>query len=57
MRGWHRGRTKCERSGRSILVGKIYERILVDRVNRVTGGLIDDEHGGFRADLHTKADR
>ena len=28
---------------------KIYEGILVDRVHRVTEGLIDDEQGGFRA--------
>ena len=31
------------------MVGKIYAGILVDRVCRVTGGLIDDEQGGFRA--------
>ena len=30
------------------LVGKIYAGILVDRVSRVTGGLIDDEQGDFR---------
>ena len=30
------------------LVGKIYARILVDRVCRLTGVLIDDEQGGFR---------
>ena len=40
---------------------KIYEGILVDRVHRVTEGLIDDEQGGFRAGrgsvFHTKADR
>ena len=30
------------------VVGKIYEEILVDRVRRVTGGLTDDEQGGFR---------
>ena len=28
---------------------KIYTGILVDRVLTVTGGLIDDEQGGFRA--------
>ena len=44
--------------------GKIYVRILVDGVGRVTGGLIDDEQvdfragrGMFRSDLHHKADR
>ena len=31
------------------LVGKIYAGILVDRVCRVTRGLIDDEQGSFRA--------
>ena len=31
------------------VVGKIYARILLDRVRRVTGGLIDDEQGGFRS--------
>ena len=42
-------------------VGKIYAGILI--VCRVTGGLIDDEQGGFRgegvcrSDLHTEADR
>ena len=42
---------------------EIYEGILIDRVRRVSGGLIDDEQEGFRAgrgcrsDLHTKADR
>ena len=30
------------------MVGKIYAGILVDRVCKVTGGLIDDEQGGFR---------
>ena len=29
------------------VVGKIYAGILVDRVHRVTGGLVDDEQGGF----------
>ena len=45
------------------VVGKIYPWILVDRVRRVTGGLIEDEQGGFRvgkwvcrSDLHTKTD-
>ena len=31
------------------MVGKIYAGILVDRVHRVTGGLIDGEQQGFRA--------
>ena len=31
------------------LVGKIYAGILVDRVHRVTLGLIDDMQRGFRA--------
>ena len=31
------------------MVGKIYEGILVNRVHKVTEGLIDDEQGGFRA--------
>ena len=31
------------------VVGKIYTGILVDRVRRVTWGLIDDDQGGFRA--------
>ena len=31
------------------VIGKIYAGILVDRVCRVTGGLIDDEQRGFRA--------
>ena len=31
------------------VVGKIYAGILIDIVRRVTGGLIDDEEGGFRA--------
>ena len=30
------------------VIGKIYAEILVDRVHIVTGGLIDDEQGGFR---------
>ena len=30
------------------MVGKIYAGILVDRVRRVTGRLIDDELGAFR---------
>ena len=29
-------------------IEKIYEGILVDRVRKVTEGLIDDEQGGFR---------
>ena len=46
------------------VVGKIYAGISVDRVRRVTGGLIDDEQWGVleqggwcRSDLDTKADR
>ena len=31
------------------VVRKIYAEILVDRVHRVTGGLIDNEQGDFRA--------
>ena len=31
------------------MVGKIYAGILVDRVPKVTEGLIDDVQGGFRA--------
>ena len=45
-------RTECKSyRGISLLsvVGKIYEGILVDRVRRMIGGLIDDEQGGFRA--------
>ena len=30
------------------MVGKIYAGILVDRIHRVTGSLIDDEQGGFK---------
>ena len=33
------------------MVGKIYAGILVDRVRRVTGGLNDDEQGGFRGGM------
>ena len=59
-------RTQCKSyRGISLLsvAGKIYAGILVDRVRRVTRGLIDDEQGDFRAgrgcvsDFHTKADR
>ena len=32
-----------------IVVGRIYVGILVDRVRTVTGGLIDEEQGNFRA--------
>ena len=45
-------RTECKNfSGISLLsvVGKINAGILVDRVRRVTGSLIDDEQGGFSA--------
>ena len=31
------------------MVGKIYVGILVERVCKVTEGLIDDKQGGFRA--------
>ena len=31
------------------VVGTIYTRILLDRVRKVTEGLIDDEEGDFRA--------
>ena len=31
------------------VVGKIHTEILIDRVHKVTEGLIDDEQGGFRA--------
>ena len=43
---------KCKNyEGISLLsvVGKIYADILVDRVRSVTGGLTEDEQGGFRA--------
>ena len=30
------------------VVGKIYVGVLVDRVRSATGGLIDEEQGGFR---------
>ena len=45
-------RTECKNyRGISLSVGgKIYAGILVDRVRRVTGDLIDDEERGFRAD-------
>ena len=33
------------------MFGKIYAGILVDGVRRVTGGLIEDEQGGFRAGM------
>ena len=45
-------RTECKNyGGISLLtvVGKIYVGILVDRVCRMTGSLIDDEQGYFRA--------
>ena len=32
------------------VLGKIYAGMLVDRVCRVTGDLIDNEQGGFRAE-------
>ena len=33
------------------MVGNIYADILVDRARSGTGGLIDDEQGGFRAGI------
>ena len=46
------------------MVGKIYTGILVDRVHKVTEGLIDDEQGGilsrevvFKSDHHPEEDR
>ena len=51
----HKGKgemIKCKNyGGISLLsvVSKIYADILVERVRSVTGGLIDDEQGGFRA--------
>ena len=46
------------------MAGKIYAGILVDRIRRVIGGLIDVEQGSFRvgrgcdlSDPQTKADR
>ena len=45
-------RTKCRNyRGISLLsvVGKMYELILVDRVHRVTGRLIDDEQRSIRS--------
>ena len=44
-------RTECKNYRGIILfnvVGKIHVEILVDRILRVTGGLIDDEQGDFR---------
>ena len=46
-------RNECKNyRGISLLsvVGKIYAGILIDKVRRVTWGLIDDEQGGFRAE-------
>ena len=51
----HKGKgemIKCKNYGGITLlsvVGKIYVDILVDRVRSVTGALIDDGQGGFRA--------
>ena len=45
-------RTECSNyRGITLLsvVGKIHERILVDRVHKVTEGLIDDEQEGFQS--------
>ena len=39
------------------VVGKVYTGILLDRVHRVTGHLIDEEHnmeGVYRLDLYPK---
>ena len=61
-----RERNECKNyRGISLLsvVGKIYAGIIIDRVRRVTGGLIDDEQGILerggvrRSDLYTKQDR
>ena len=44
-------RNKCNNYrgiGLLILVGKIHAGNLIDRVRRVTGGLIYDEQGSFR---------
>ena len=43
-------RNECKNCRGIILlsvVGKIYAGIIIDRVRRVTGDLIDDEQGGF----------
>ena len=60
-------RTECrsyKRISQLSLVRKIYARILVDLVHRVTECLTDNDQGGFRiergtcrSDLHPKADR
>ena len=45
-------RTECSNYGYInllIVLGKIYVRILVDRVHKGTGGLTDDEEGDLRA--------
>ena len=42
-------RKECRNYRGISVVGKIYEGILVNRVRKVTEGLIDDEQGGFRA--------
>ena len=39
----------CRGISLSSVVAKIYAGILVSRLCRVTGGLIDDEQVGFRA--------
>ena len=33
------------------VIGKIYARIIVDRVRKMTEGLIDNVQGGFRAGM------
>ena len=40
-------RTECKNYSLLSVVRKIYAEILLDRVRRVTGSLIDDEQGGF----------
>ena len=44
----YRGISLYYRGIRFSVVGNIYVVILVDRFRRVTGGLIDDEEGGFK---------
>ena len=44
-------RKECKNyKGNTLLkvIGKIYAGILINRVHRVTGGLIDEEQGGCR---------
>ena len=44
-------RTECRNYSLLSVVGKIYAGILVDRVHRVTEGLIEDEQGSFRSGM------